>query len=148
MVSPLGDDADHLSIDLHLKFFCVQTKDRRPFSHGIADIPVLRRVVFHKKSESLLRLPALSDHGHTPASDDGLVVCGEAARVFFIRMKRMASSSVTFRSFLRMGVFLGMVLPPSLHLPILYVFSYIFVKSLLAIPHRTAYNGDEIINRF
>ena len=60
----------------------------------------------------------------------------------------MASSSVTFRSFLRMGVFLGMVLPPSLHLSLLYVFSYIFVKSLLAIPHRTAYNGDEIINRF
>ena len=60
----------------------------------------------------------------------------------------MASSSVTFQSFLRMGVFLGMVLSPSLHLPILYVFSYIFVKSLLANPHRTAYNGDEIINRF
>lgn len=84
MVSPLGDDADNLSIDLHLKFFCVQTEDRRPFSHGIADIPVMRRVVFHKKSERLPRLPALSDHGHTPASDDGLVVCGEAARVFFI----------------------------------------------------------------
>ena len=84
MVSPLGDNADHLSIDLHLKFFCVQTEDRCPFSHGIADIPVPRRIVFHKKGERLPRLPALSDHGHTPASDDGLVVCGEAARVFFI----------------------------------------------------------------
>ena len=39
------------------------------------------------------------------------------------------------------GCVLGMVLPPSLHLPLLYVFSYIFVKSALAIPHRPAYNG-------
>ena len=44
----------------------------------------MRRVVFHKKSECLLRLFTFLDHGYTPASDDGLVVCGEAARVFFI----------------------------------------------------------------
>ena len=44
----------------------------------------MRRVVFHKKSERLLRLFPFLDHGYTPASDDGLVVCGEAARVSFI----------------------------------------------------------------
>ena len=44
----------------------------------------MRRVVFHKKSESFLRLFPFLDHGYTPASDDGLVVCGEAARGSFI----------------------------------------------------------------
>lgn len=73
-----------LAIHFHLKLLCIQAKYGDAGHHRVRDIPVMRRVVFHKKGESLLRLFPFLDHGYTPASDDGLVVCGEAARVFFI----------------------------------------------------------------